>query len=188
MANFNVSTNLFPLPLENTPFNRQIVLTSAIIAAAALAAGTANADTLTFRATVPAGSIVRNVTLVVPTNKGLQNSADAAFNDITASVGDSVSNLNHIPARQVALQGTEIKIAGADNAIAALPAATPTSAEVIAIRNACATLTGRTYAASDFVTVLLTPMAGKNLKDLTPGGELDIVFSLINEQTLGFVR
>lgn len=184
MANFNIAKNAGIATCEGLPFNRQLTLTAAIIAAAALANTSAADDTLTFRVPVPAGSVIRNVTLVVPTNQGLQNTADTGFDSVTASVGDGTSNLNHIPAKQVALLGTEIKIATADHAIAALAVAGSYSqAEVQALRNACATLTGRTYAAADFVTVLLTPKSGKNLSALN-AGRIELFYQLINEQTL----
>ena len=182
MANFNIASTAQPVPLEGLPFNRHLILTASIIAGAAGANSAAVNDTLTFRVALPAGSIVRNTILV--TAAGLQDISDAAFNSVTASVGDSGSNLNHIPAKQVALQGTEVVVSSNDNAIAALAiSASYTQAEIQALRAAAATLGGRTYAAADFLTVLLTPGSGKNLKDLD-AGEIRVYCQLINLDTL----
>lgn len=182
MANFNVSVTAQSVPTQGLPFNRHIILTAAIIAAAGTANSSANNDTLTFRAAIPAGSIVRDVVLV--TAAGLQDISDTGFNSVTASVGDGTSNLNHIPAKQTALQGTEVLVSSNDNAIAALAiAASYSQAEIQALRAATATLGGRTYAAADYVTVLLTPGSGKNLANLD-AGEIRVYYQLINRDTL----
>lgn len=95
--------------------------------------------------------------------KAFRNSADAAFNSTTASLGDSAAVTTFITAKQLNANGTPIVLPQLMN--------TPTGP----------------YAAADYVAITFASMAAKSLVNINEG-ELHILIQLFHPKTLSDVK
>lgn len=167
------------LPLESLPYNRVLELKPVTDLTESTAATAQE-----FRVTIPANSRIFDVVAQIDP---LGDASDAAFNDITLTVGDSAGASVFIGSQQIAKQAaTPIKIAGVNKADAVTLTSTNGTAAAASANLSglaaeaekigddvralhAASSVGKIYTAANYLSVVVTPESGKSLSNLDQG-------------------